>query len=1806
MKQKRHLLAVAFSCLLSTLLYAQIPCAFDTIQSSSGLQEKQHIHRNNISQNRDKLALLQHAFNPNPLHLSGNGCAYTRYLIPVVVHIDTTGNTITMSDAQVQNQLDVVNTEFEAYGIQVCLATKKPDGSSFNGVNRTGGASIDNRIEFQDTSFARKAYFDPERYLNIYVVRTILNEDNSNSTYLGYNNRFPGQGGVQGIFIRYTRFGDYASCSGCTTLDTTSRGKVLVHELGHYLGLWHTFDGGCTAGNTSATCDKKGDMCCDTRPVSAQNNACPLPSPNTSCTYHLSIPENRSNYMEYSGEDCLDNFTPNQVSIMFTTLETKRRILVNAENVDTLQLTCCSNMAAFSSNTNFMCATEADTLYLTAFRPDTACIYTWTIKDSTNNTVLFDTTTSSNRFNVLLNGIAFYNISLRVINSQNDTMYITRNNHLQIADCGVALPSPQANWYFGYYAGLKFTSNGVFKDVEPYNKRTSGNIHTSEGAISISNNQGHILFYAGGRYNPADPFFHGGKLDVYNRYYKAFQTSPLKGDWSSAQTAVSFPVPYSLGKYYLFAVCGDNAYDVSFQTYDSRGMRYSIIDTSVVDPPNLQYGEVESGKKDIIVPAPSGSDINVRDSAFMSGEMITAIPQCNNTDYWLLVNDNSPDSFLNHHKIIIFKVDSAGIHHHNTTAFIPTKEIGQLKASPDGTKVSAPGLIFDFNRITGTLTLIDSMVSPFNVSSSSFSPDSRSLYYLVVNGAYTSLYQYSFDDSTHTYITDHETVSDNGMQLGPDGKIYISRIDEEFLSVIQYPNKKARFSGDNRVGYAEVGPSLASGGVGGTCSYGLPNMVDAKFPSDIAKEIVYSQANCYSFKFSNTLCCAENFKWYFGDGDSATTKSTMHTYDSLKSYVVILIADGDTLIDTVEVGITAPIIAGSGVSGTICDTTNHQYNYSIGNREDEYTYDWSISSPNTLNVDPSGNANVDWKESNSWLKVVAISPTGCIDSSTITIQLGPGIYSNTIMFDTTDCDDILGSTPWALWTYTYSWQRSYDSTTWVNIPSQTAKDLITPVYFRTTYIRRVVQDSVCTSYSNILKTSPSIDFTISAVNDTMCPHGELTINGSTPCSNNSSITYRWQYKAPTDTVFNDIVASYGQLSTLQKSEWLLECSLRRYMVSAGDTGYTDTAYIVVRDYFNIIDPIGPVPYFHRICSNTNMPMMEGYNACALTYWQFQWESCTDTTNNSWQDIYNATGNNFQPGHISITTYYRRRASFFQSGQPQITTHSPIFTMQAINPQIVQQPQNTTRNEGQDAVFVVQFEDMTVVKWQQSFVSFGVTFLSDIADSDNDTLVVKADHCRHGKKYVAILQNLCTLGEVYSDTATLSVTTYNYDLWSKDNDLDNSSEPSVGFIWNSPDTWNRRSNDAGTVHQNAEHRVSAPNYVYVKVRNIGGSGQQASVPSKVYLYWTFANTGEKWTKHWVHDFDADSITGNWRTYQGVKHALGSLISILDLSALNAGTDTTLYVPWYPPNPGVINNGTDTVNADVCFLSRIVTCEEAPYGMVIHPEVADVGFNVRYNNNIITKNFVVYDTLAGNGKTRWGGNGNPVDDARIGRLVFTADNCDYFDYGTVLLHLDAGMQEAWYANGANGSGFTVLNDSTLQIDTCVAVLDEILYSANQQAWLGVQFDESVGVPITEEINEFFTFNLQQYFDVEDEDTSVGGIVYGVPVLLYPPESGESQRRNTPVKDTKANQLAFSAFPNPFNNVLKVVYSLPKDENVTITLTNLLGQTIQTVEQNEFKTAGIHRLDINTVNLTEGIYFITFKAGNEIKQKKIVLIR
>ncbi|WP_327634592.1 zinc metalloprotease [Kribbella sp. NBC_00482] len=207
--------------------------------------------------------------------------------VPVYVHVmrDASGNG-DVTATQISQQIAVLN---KTYGGQESSQAANT-GFTFTlaGVNK-----YDNNQwhkDKQSSAYRKKTRQGGKNALNIWLV---------DFAYLGIAT-FPWdyarQPGIDGIRVHYTSLPG----GSATNYDL---GETATHEAGHWLGLYHTFQGGCTATN---------DEVADTPAQSSPTNGCP--TGRDSCSLPGLDPIH--NYMDYSYDSCYNQFTSGQSTRM--------------------------------------------------------------------------------------------------------------------------------------------------------------------------------------------------------------------------------------------------------------------------------------------------------------------------------------------------------------------------------------------------------------------------------------------------------------------------------------------------------------------------------------------------------------------------------------------------------------------------------------------------------------------------------------------------------------------------------------------------------------------------------------------------------------------------------------------------------------------------------------------------------------------------------------------------------------------------------------------------------------------------------------------------------------------------------------------------------------------------------------------------------------------------------------------------------------------------------------------------------------------------------------------------------------------------------------------------------------------------------------------------------------------------------------------------------------------------------------------------------------------------------------------------
>jgi hypothetical protein len=211
--------------------------------------------------------------------------------IPVVFHVVTaTDGTGNVTDAQINAQITEMNEDY-----------------------RGGESSQASNTEFQFTlqairHWTNNAWFnDPDTASGEAAMKNATHEGNqrtlniwsTNTSYLGYAT-FPewyaDDPKLDGVVIQY------GSVPG-GAITNFNLGKTATHESGHWLGLYHTFQGACSASN---------DQVSDTPAERTSTAGCPA-SKNT-CPAAGNDPIH--NYMDYSYDSCYNQFTPGQTARM--------------------------------------------------------------------------------------------------------------------------------------------------------------------------------------------------------------------------------------------------------------------------------------------------------------------------------------------------------------------------------------------------------------------------------------------------------------------------------------------------------------------------------------------------------------------------------------------------------------------------------------------------------------------------------------------------------------------------------------------------------------------------------------------------------------------------------------------------------------------------------------------------------------------------------------------------------------------------------------------------------------------------------------------------------------------------------------------------------------------------------------------------------------------------------------------------------------------------------------------------------------------------------------------------------------------------------------------------------------------------------------------------------------------------------------------------------------------------------------------------------------------------------------------------
>lgn len=349
-------------------------------------------------------------------------------IIPVVFHViyktDGTGN---VSDELILSQIESMNM---AYGADPSFTNGSTDTHiefELAGITRTQNDDWFN--DSNELAYKSALGWDQDSYLNIYT--------NTASGYLGYSYLPQNMaGGIRdGVVLNSEAVGQLTGWQ-------YDEGDTLNHEIGHYLGLLHTFQDGCVS-NTYFT----GDLIVDTNAQASGNNI-------YDCTDISSCgtPDPIHNYMNYTDDACLYQFTAEQSNRMICSILNYRSTLYH-NKVD--------GLPEFSSFTATPSSTDLSvTFNATATDPDSGSIvsYKWDF----DNDGEIDQTTSAGNSSYTYPAAGKYSASVTAVDSgsqERKSWIIEVNSGTGTAPTDtytkhLYIPLSQTNTSFTSYLGL--------------------------------------------------------------------------------------------------------------------------------------------------------------------------------------------------------------------------------------------------------------------------------------------------------------------------------------------------------------------------------------------------------------------------------------------------------------------------------------------------------------------------------------------------------------------------------------------------------------------------------------------------------------------------------------------------------------------------------------------------------------------------------------------------------------------------------------------------------------------------------------------------------------------------------------------------------------------------------------------------------------------------------------------------------------------------------------------------------------------------------------------------------------------------------------------------------------------------------------------------------------------------------------------------------------------------------------------------------------------------------------------------------
>ncbi|WP_228852723.1 M43 family zinc metalloprotease [Aegicerativicinus sediminis] len=528
--------------------------------------------------------------------------------IPIIVHVIHAGEAIgtgaNISDAQVLSQIQVLNEDFRKMAntrgdnnnpvgadteIEFYLAQEDPWCNPTTGIERIDLSSVTSSWSGPggntDTYLKPNTIWDPTSYLNIWTVK-FSNVDN-----LGFSQYPGGNPETDGVVINYLNFGSDDD-PNVTLEEPYHLGRTTTHEVGHFFGLYHIWEG--------KNCNGTNDGIDDTPPQSTETFGCPDPVPD-SCPDD-EFPDMIENYLDYTDDVCMNLFTEGQKAVMRGYLEDPnyRLSLANSTVSDTplpiysydasiriieLNEDVCNNTITpelFLGNYGSQPLTTASISY--SINGIDTQVYNWSnnLTQNSTTTISLPSITSPQGNNVLEVSVSLNNSDPRTCNNSDNRAYVTQETYPSTSTINLELKTDswaeETSWEFKDSSGTVLYSDGPYQKNSDDDKIFNYTFEVNQNecyvfSIYDTDGDGICCTYGDGYYQLSTGdntlIFSGGEFEFVEA--TTISTAVLSTpDYFHNSNIKLFPNPT---KNEIFIKVGNNELPDSYEVFDMLGQK---------------------------------------------------------------------------------------------------------------------------------------------------------------------------------------------------------------------------------------------------------------------------------------------------------------------------------------------------------------------------------------------------------------------------------------------------------------------------------------------------------------------------------------------------------------------------------------------------------------------------------------------------------------------------------------------------------------------------------------------------------------------------------------------------------------------------------------------------------------------------------------------------------------------------------------------------------------------------------------------------------------------------------------------------------------------------------------------------------------------------------------------------------------------------------------------------------------------------------------------------------------------------------